>query len=247
MPRPVVHTRFGCPQPHRGTVRDGAAAAHAVGMVAGVLFGLVGALAGLVARVLVGRLRRGARVPPPWCELAVGGLWACCGGWWAAGVLAGRWLPLLLALGWLGVAAGAVDLARRRLPDALTLPALPVALVLTAPLGPSAAGRAVLGAAVLFGAHLAVRLLAPGALGAGDVKLAGVLGAVLGAVSWPALVLGVGLAAALSTAAAVAGWLVGRLAGRPRSGGVVPHGPGMLAAGWLVVVAAALGAAGGSY
>jgi leader peptidase (prepilin peptidase)/N-methyltransferase len=205
-----------------------------------VCFGGLGMLAGVAARLLIGRLPRGASVPPPWCELAVGVLWAAAGGWWASGRLPVELLPLLLGVGWFGVAAGAVDLVCRRLPDALTLPALPAALLVTAPLGAAAAGRAVLGATVLFGAHLVVRVLAPAALGAGDVKLAAVLGAVLGAVSWPALVVGVVLAG--GTTAVVAA--VGLLSGRMGIGAAVPHGPAMLAAGWAVVAAAGLGAAG---
>jgi leader peptidase (prepilin peptidase)/N-methyltransferase len=149
-------------------------------------------------------------------------------------------LPLLLGLGWLGVAAGAVDLLRRRLPDALTLPALPMTLLLVAPLGPASIGRAVAGAAVLSGAHLMVRLVAPAAMGAGDVKLAAPLGAALAAVSWPALVIWAVAAAAITAVAALAG----RSVARRGHGASVAHGPAMLAAGWLVVAAAGVGAAG---
>ena len=99
-----------------------------------------------------------------------------------------RWLPVLLGLGWLAVAAGAVDVRARRLPDGLTLPALPVALLLLVPVGGSAVWRGVLGAAVAAAAHLLVHLAAPAALGAGDVKLSAPLGAALGAGSWEALV-----------------------------------------------------------
>jgi leader peptidase (prepilin peptidase) / N-methyltransferase len=201
-----------------------------------VLFGGLGMLAGSVARWLLGWLRRGARVPPPWCELAVGALWAAAGRWWAAGAVAGEWLPLLLGLGWLTVAAGAVDIAHRRLPDALTLPAFPAAVLLAMPLGGAAVGRAVLGALTLAGTYLAVRLVAPAALGAGDVKLAGALGAVLTAVSWSALVVGAALASVLTAAVAV----VAGTMRRGGSGGGVPHGPAMLAAGWLVLAAAAV-------
>jgi leader peptidase (prepilin peptidase)/N-methyltransferase len=76
---------------------------------------------------------------------------------------------------------------------------------------------------VFGGAHLAVHVLAPRALGAGDVKLAGSLGAVLGAVGWSALVVGAVLAA-LGTA-------VVALARRTRA---APHGPGLLLATWLL-------------
>ena len=214
------------------------------GMAYLVLFGGLGVLAGALGRLLLGRLRRGARIPPPWCELAVGALWAGVGGWWAAGGLPGEWLPLLLGLGWLGVVAGAVDLACRRLPDALTLPALPAAVLLAAPLGGAAVGRAALGAALLMAAYLTVRLAAPSALGAGDVKLAGALGAVLGAVSWSALLVGVVLASMITALVVLVGLLTARL--RSSGGGDVgvPHGPPMLGSAWLVLAAAAVSGPG---
>ncbi|MBV9313486.1 MAG: prepilin peptidase [Pseudonocardia sp.] len=208
-------------------------------MAVTALFGFLGVLAGIAARLLVGRLRRGVKLPPPWCELLTGVLWAASGGWWAAGRLPTSWLPLLLALGWLAVAAGGVDLACRRLPDALTLPAVPAVLMLTIPLGAASVGRAALGAGALFGAHLVVRRAAPAGLGAGDVKLAAALGGVLGAVSWPAIAAGTALAAAITGLAALAGVLTGRL----HLADGVPHGPAMLAAAWLVVATAGLGAA----
>ena len=199
------------------------------------LFAAAGLLAGAGARLLLRRLRRGTRVPPPWCELGVAVVWAAVGAAVQAGVVAPRWVPVLLGLGWLLVAAGAVDLRHRRLPDALTLPALPVVLLLLAPVGGPAVWRGVAGAVVAVAAHLAVHLLAPAAMGAGDVKLAAPFGAVAAAVSWEALVVAGLLAALLSGALAVA-VLVAR--GR---GGAVPHGPAMLLAGLLVAAAGARG------
>jgi leader peptidase (prepilin peptidase)/N-methyltransferase len=224
----------------------------ALNAVAAIVFVLLGAAAGCGARALVRRLRRGAPVRPPWCEMTLAAIWGACGWWAATGRLSGEWLPLLLGLSWLGVAAGAVDLMRGRLPDALTLPALPSALLLVAPLGPACVTRAVAGASVLFGAHLLVRVTVPAAMGAGDVKLAASLGAALGAVSWPALLVWAVLAAVItgcitgyiaSAAASSVRWAGGRTV-REGRGAAVPHGPAMLAAGWLVVAGAALGAAG---
>jgi leader peptidase (prepilin peptidase)/N-methyltransferase len=220
-----------------------------------VFFGGLGMLAGAFARWLLGRLRRGARVAPPHCELVLGALWAVSGYWWSVGRLDPGWLPLLLGLGWLAVAAGAVDLRHGRLPDALTLPALPAALLLAAPLGGGAVARAVLGAAALAGGYLAVRLVVPAALGAGDVKLAAPLGAALGAASWSAVLVGALLASVLTVGLAVAGALLARVlpapiatmpgagAGVPRWSRGVPHGPPMLAAAWLVLAAAGTGGA----
>jgi leader peptidase (prepilin peptidase) / N-methyltransferase len=194
-----------------------------------------GLVAGTGARLLLRRLRRGTRVPPPWCELGVAATWAGVGVATRVGPVPVRWLPVLLALAWLAVAAGAVDVLCGRLPDALTLPALPIALLLLAPVGVGAVGRAVAGAAVAVAAHAAVHLVAPAAMGAGDVKLAAPLGAVLAAASWEALALA-GLLAALCSGALAGAVLLVR-----RRGGAVPHGPSMLVAGLLVATAGARG------
>lgn len=196
---------------------------------------LLGLGAGAGARVLIGRLRRGARVRPPWCELAVAAAWAVTGAAWASGGLPARWVAVLLGLGWLGVALAAVDVAHRRLPDALTLPALPAAVVLVAPLGPAAVVRGLGGAGVAVGAHALLRWYAPRAIGGGDVKLAAPLGVVLAAASWAALVPAALLAAVFTAVAAVV-CVVTRRVGR---GAAVPHGPSMLLATWLVAAAAA--------
>jgi leader peptidase (prepilin peptidase)/N-methyltransferase len=200
-----------------------------------VLLAAAGLLAGAGARVLLRRLRRGTRVPPPWCEVGVAGMWAAVGVAAHTGVVAPRWIPVLLALGWLAVAAGAVDVRVRRLPDALTLPALPVVLLLLVPVGGSAVWRGIAGAAVAVAAHLTVHLAAPAALGAGDVKLAAPWGAALAAASWEVLVLGAVLAALAS------GLLASAVLATRGRGGTVPHGPSMLLAGLLVTAAGARG------
>jgi leader peptidase (prepilin peptidase) / N-methyltransferase len=194
-----------------------------------------GLVAGAGARLLLRRLRRGARVPLPWCEVGVAVAWAGVGATARVGPVPARWLPVLLALGWLAVAAGAVDVVAGRLPDALTVPALPVALLLLMPVGAGAVGRAVAGAVVAVAAHAAVHLAAPAAMGAGDVKLAAPLGAVLAAVSWEALAVA-GLLAALCSGVLAGAVLLVR--GR---GAALPHGPSMLLAGLLTAAAGARG------
>jgi leader peptidase (prepilin peptidase)/N-methyltransferase len=204
-------------------------------LILSVLLAALGLPAGAAARRVLGRLRRGARVPPPWCEAAVALTWSAVGAAVGGGVVPTRWLPVLLGLGWLAVAAGAVDLLHQRLPDGLTLPALPLALLLLVPLGAEVVLRAGLGAVVASVAYAAVHLAAPAALGAGDVKLAAPLGAVLAGVSWEALVAGSLLAAIFSCAVAGVTLLT-----RGR-GCAVPHGPSMLLAGLLVTTAGARG------
>jgi leader peptidase (prepilin peptidase)/N-methyltransferase len=192
-----------------------------------VLLGCAGLAAGWLVRSVLARLRRGARVRAGPCELGVAMLWVVSG--WP-----GAWTPVLLGLGWLTVALTATDLVHHRLPDALTLPAAPVAVLLLVPAGGQVALRAALGAGLLVAAHAAVHLAAPVALGAGDVKLAGAVGAVLGGVSWFALLLGPVVAALLTAAVAVAGLLAGRL-GRSDP---LPHGPAMLVSTWVLAVLA---------
>jgi leader peptidase (prepilin peptidase)/N-methyltransferase len=82
--------------------------------------------------------------------------------------------------------------------------------------------RAAAGALLFGGAHALVHRVAPGSLGAGDVKLSGSLGAVLGAAGWSALASAAVLAALLSLVVALV-----------RKGGRVPHGPALLTATWL--------------
>jgi leader peptidase (prepilin peptidase)/N-methyltransferase len=200
-----------------------------------VLLATLGLAAGAAARLLLRRLRRGARVPPPWCEVGVAVAWGATGALAGAGAVPLRWLPVLLALGWLAVAAAAVDVLHHRLPDALTLPALPLAMLLLVPLGSAVLRRGLAGAAVAFTAYAVVHLALPGALGAGDVKLAAPLGAVLAAASWPALVLAAVLSALLSGVMAVAVLVTARSHGRP-CGAALPHGPPMVVAGWLVAL-----------
>lgn len=175
-----------------------------------------GVAAGAATRRWLARLRRGADVPPSWCEVGVALLWAAAVLAWAGAAAPLATLPLLLGLGWLGVAGSAVDLLRRRLPDAVTLPALPLVLLLLLPMGPGAVARGAV-AAVLFAlAHAVVHLLAPAAMGAGDVKLALPVGAALGGMSWTALPLGAALAVALTGLLAVAVSSAGHLRGLGR-------------------------------
>jgi leader peptidase (prepilin peptidase)/N-methyltransferase len=243
-----------------------------VAVLAGALL-VAGIPAGVLARVFLRRLRRGARLPPPWCEAGVASAWGITGAAVAVGRVPARWLPLLLALGWFAVAAAAVDVAHRRLPDALTVPALPLALVLLGPLGPGAVLHGLAGAAVAVVAHAVLHLVSPAAMGAGDVKLAAPLGAVLAAASWEALVVAGLLAAVLTGGLAVVAMVGGTVrergrggrsrrprcaaAGAPRcrgdpapatggprgpalpGGRTLPHGPSMLAACWLVLIAPA--------
>jgi leader peptidase (prepilin peptidase) / N-methyltransferase len=118
---------------------------------------------------------------------------------------------------WL-VVLSCVDIRDRRLPNCLTIPGAIVILVAAA-----AAGRgmpAVMGAAALFAVYLVVHLLAPAAMGAGDVKLAIGIGALTGSFGVDVWAL-----AALGAPLITAAWAI--VAVVRRSTSTVPHGPSM--------------------
>jgi prepilin signal peptidase PulO-like enzyme (type II secretory pathway) len=150
----------------------------------------------------------------------------------AVGLLAvGAAPPAALAVAVM-VRAAAVDLRERRLSDAVVLGSgvvLVVGLLATwAGAGEDVAVRGVVvGAGAMAGPLLALHLLAPSAMGFGDVKAAVVLGAALGSVDGRLAV----LALAVGSAA-------GSLLGLARRSSTIPFGP------FLVAGAAAALAAG---
>ena len=122
-------------------------------------------------------------------------------------------LVWLVALSW-------YDLRERRLPNRLTVPGAFAVLVGAAAMGHGAPATA--GAATLFGIYLVLHLIAPVAMGAGDVKLAVGIGALTGAFGVDVWALAA-VAAPLMTAV----WgIVARLTSAERT---VPHGPSMCA------------------
>ncbi|ANI39721.1 prepilin peptidase [Mycolicibacterium vaccae] len=112
----------------------------------------------------------------------------------------------------------AYDFRHRRLPNALTVPGAVVILSVAAVCGHGVA--AALGAVALSTIYAAVHLVAPAAMGAGDVKLAVGLGALTGVFGPDVWVLAA-VGASLLTAVLALGL---RLCG---AGPTVPHGPSM--------------------
>lgn len=192
---------------------------------------MAGATAASLAAAVLARARAPAPVPLAPVAGLTAALWLITAWRWLSGAWPSWWLPVPLTVTALAVPLAAADFRHRRLPNVLTLPAYPIlatALGAAALAGPGMgmALRALGAAAVFGGLHLLAHTLSRRSLGAGDVKLAGGLGAVLGAVSWAALVVAAALAAALTVGLG--------LVRRWRHG--VPHGPGLLVATWLVAV-----------
>lgn len=110
------------------------------------------------------------------------------------------------------------DIRERRLPNWLTVPG-----AVAIPACAAAAGHgvpAVAGAAALFAIYLALHLMAPTAMGAGDVKLAIGIGALTGSFG-----IDVWSLAALGAPLLTAGWALAPRGGA--TGQTVPHGPSM--------------------
>ena len=133
------------------------------------------------------------------------------------------WMGLGAAVAWLA-ALTVYDLRQRRLPNALTLPGAVAVLVVAALAGRGTS--ALLGGVALAALYLLVHLIAPAAMGAGDVKLALGVGALTGAFGSDAWVI-----AAVGAPVLTALW--GLLVLRPGGDLVpatVPHGPSMCVA-----------------
>lgn len=139
-------------------------------------------------------------------------------------------LPAYLYLAAVGLALTLIDLDTKRLPDVLTLPSYAVTAVLlglAAVLGdhPGAPLRALVGALAVGLFYFVVWFAYPSGMGFGDVKLAPVVGAYLGWISYGATVVGV-FAGFLFGAVVGIGLVVAQKGGRKTK---VPFGPFMLA------------------
>jgi len=174
--------------------------------------------------------------------------------WWLVIVVALAWasltfrvggqaqwslLPAYLYLGAIGAALTLIDLDVHRLPDLIVLPSYPIVFVLL--LVPTvvtgrwdALLRAVLAGFALYVGHFVLAFVSPGAggLGMGDVKLAGVLGLLLGWLGWRPAVLSVCAAFVIGGVVAVV-LLLTRRASRQSH---IALGPSMLLGAWAVLM-----------
>ena len=148
---------------------------------------------------------------------------------------------ILLAYWWFAgssVALTLIDLDTKRLPDLIVLPSYAVGvslLTLACLFGADwwALLRAGIGAAVLFGVYALLWLARPGAMGAGDVKLAGLVGLHLGWLGWAAVAVGA-IAAFILGGLYGVGLLAARRAGRKTA---LAFGPWMIAGAWTGALA----------
>ena len=185
--------------------------------------------------VLRGRCRRcGAGIPVRWPAIEL----ATCALFVLAALVTPDPRAWLLVAPFLGVllALTAIDLEHRRLPNRIVYPTAALAgawivgtRFVDGPLDPS---RAAVGALAFGGSLLVVSLASRGGMGLGDVKLAGLIGLVVGAIDLASVAVAAGAAVLLGGLVAVVALLRG--AGRRTA---IPFGP-MLAAGALVALVA---------
>lgn len=140
-------------------------------------------------------------------------------------------LPAFILLAVLGVQLARIDFSLHLLPNPLVLFvflggfSLFLASVFAVPQWASLL-RALAGAAILFVIYLILALISPGAIGMGDVKLAGPVGLYLGYLGWTQLLYGGLLGFVLNGVVT----LLVLSRSRPERAAEVAHGPSMLAA-----------------
>jgi leader peptidase (prepilin peptidase)/N-methyltransferase len=190
---------------------------------------LTAAAVGAAAVLLTGRTRRLMERPSAWLSSGLHVVLGVVGGALAGAAAADPAELVAYAVLALGCALlVVVDLAERRLPDAIVgrtslgvLAALGVAAVVQADGGRLV--RALVAALLLGAVYLVLGLLRPDQLGLGDVKFSGVLGGVLGWLGWSQWTAGALLAFVVGLVVALA--LVVLRVGRRAS---FPFGPCMV-------------------
>jgi leader peptidase (prepilin peptidase)/N-methyltransferase len=171
----------------------------------------------------------------PLVEAATGLLFAAVA-WRLLAIDLPRAVAAYLYLAAAGVALSMIDIDVKRLPDRIVLPSYGIVAVLltVAALGEHdwwPLARAAFGAAAMFAFYFAIVVAYPAGMGFGDVKLAGVLGALTGYLSWSALI-------AATFGAFLLGAIVGVILIATSRGGrktAIPFGPFMIAAALITV------------
>lgn len=206
----------------------GAGWAAAAGM-AGAGLGAGSGVAVLARRIVPGE--------DPWwppglvTATAFGGLWLRFG--------ASPLLPAFCYLAVVGVPLAFIDARHRRLPDLLTLPSYPAALLLlgvAAPFVPSGGRHLVyglIGMAAVWLFFVLQAFIYPAGIGWGDVKLSGVIGLYLGWFGIGAVLTGI-IGGYLLAAVTGIGLIVARRATRKSQ---IPFGPFLLASALATLLA----------
>jgi leader peptidase (prepilin peptidase) / N-methyltransferase len=96
------------------------------------------------------------------------------------------WAAMQLLL----VVVACIDIATRRVPNRMVLPLAVGVLVLRGVFSLSSLAECAVAAACAFALFLLIAVVTDGGLGMGDVKLAGLIGLLLGPASLPALLIG---------------------------------------------------------
>lgn len=149
-------------------------------------------------------------------------------------------LPTLLIFAAASTVLTLVDLTEKRLPNAVVFPTLGVVallMVITTALVSSAWSPllwAVSGAAAMFAVYVLLALISPSSMGMGDVKLALVVGLVLGWFGLNTWVIGLLAAFVIGGVVAVIALALRRVTLR----GSIPFGPSMLAGALVAVLLA---------
>jgi leader peptidase (prepilin peptidase)/N-methyltransferase len=168
------------------------------------------------------------RIGPRWASVELVSALMC------AAIVAARGVSVesigIAAVSVIGVALAVIDLHSFRLPNRLIAAAaavLSLSLLIESIIGNqwSLLLSAVLGALGLSGTYLVLAVIRPGQLGLGDVKLAALLGMLLGWLGWPFVVLGGCLAFLLSALTILVLLAMRRITMRS----YIPFGPFMLA------------------
>ena len=142
-------------------------------------------------------------------------------------------VALLGVGGWLAV----IDARTHRLPNRIVLPTLAALLLLllidaVATMRSGQLIRALIGMLILGGFYLVLRMISRSGMGGGDVKLAAVIGLVLGWHGWQELAIGAASAFVLGALFALALLLLRRADGATR----IAFGPWMIAGALVGVV-----------
>jgi leader peptidase (prepilin peptidase)/N-methyltransferase len=147
-------------------------------------------------------------------------------------------LPAFLFFASIAVALTLIDIDVHRLPNGIVLPSFPVlALSLTIASvvrdDPASVVRSAICGMALFAFYLVLAFAYPAGMGFGDVKLAGVIGGVLGYLSYQALLVGAAAAFVIGGAAGVLVILTRRGTGKT----AIPFGPFMICGALLAIFA----------